>query len=107
MPGRYPATGPSSPGRAEGCAPSLLGEPFESGAMFVADRVVVMGKRPARIRAIVPIDIERMRDLDDPACRMLRDEIFGVMGLDHHGLRMSADSSSAIQINVAARRMYN
>ncbi len=76
-------------------------------AVQLADRVVVMGKRPARIRAIVPIDIERMRDLDDPACRMLRDEIFGVMGLDHHGLRMSADSSSAIQINVAARRMYN
>jgi NitT/TauT family transport system ATP-binding protein len=76
-------------------------------AVQLADRVVVMGKRPARIRAIVPVDIERMRDLDDPACRMLRDEIFGVMGLDHHGQRMSAESSSAIQINVAARRLYN
>ncbi len=76
-------------------------------AVQLADRVVVMGKRPARIRAIVPVDIERMRDLDDPACRMLRDEIFGVMGLDHHGLRVSAESSSAIQINVAARRLYN
>jgi len=76
-------------------------------AVQLADRVVVMGKRPARIRAIVPVDIERMRDLDDPACRMLRDEIFGVMGLDHHGLRISAESSSAIQINVAARRLYN
>ena len=39
-----------------------------------------------------------------PACRLLRDEIFGVMGLDHHGQRVSAESSSAIQINVAARR---
>ncbi|HKH49474.1 MAG TPA: ABC transporter ATP-binding protein [Thermoanaerobaculia bacterium] len=76
-------------------------------AVQLADRVVVMGKRPARIRAIVPVDIERMRDLDDPACRMLRDEIFGVMGLDHHGLRVSAESSSAIQINVAARKLYN
>ena len=76
-------------------------------AVQLADRVVVMGKRPARIRAIVPVEIERMRDLDDPACRMLRDEIFGVMGLDHHGLRMSAESSSAIQINVAARRLYH
>jgi ABC-type nitrate/sulfonate/bicarbonate transport system ATPase subunit len=76
-------------------------------AVQLADRVVVMGKRPARIRAIVPVDIERMRDLDDPACRMLRDEIFGVMGLDHQGQRMSAESSSAIQINVAARRLYN
>jgi len=76
-------------------------------AVQLADRVVVMGKRPARIRAIVPVDIERMRDLDDPACRMLRDEIFGVMGLDHHGLRVSGESSSAIQINVAARKLYN
>jgi NitT/TauT family transport system ATP-binding protein len=76
-------------------------------AVQLADRVVVMGKRPARIRAIVPVDIERMRDLDDPACRMLRDEIFGVMGLDHHGQRVSAESSSAIQINVAARKLYN
>ena len=76
-------------------------------AVQLADRVVVMGKRPARIRAIVPVDIERMRDLDDPACRMLRDEIFGVMGLDHHGQRMSGESSSAIQINVAARKLYN
>jgi NitT/TauT family transport system ATP-binding protein len=76
-------------------------------AVQLADRVVVMGKRPARIRAIVPVDIERMRDLDDPACRMLRDEIFGVMGLDHHGQRVSGDSSSAIQINVAARKLYN
>jgi NitT/TauT family transport system ATP-binding protein len=76
-------------------------------AVQLADRVVVMGKRPARIRAIVPVEIERHRDLDDPACRMLRDEIFGVMGLDHHGQRVSAESSSAIQINVAARRLYN
>jgi NitT/TauT family transport system ATP-binding protein len=76
-------------------------------AVQLADRVVVMGKRPARIRAIVPVDIERHRDLDDPACRMLRDEIFGVMGLDHHGQRVSGESSSAIQINVAARRLYN
>ena len=76
-------------------------------AVQLADRVVVMGKRPARIRAIVPVDIERPRDLDDPDCRMLRDEIFGVMGLDHHGQRVSGDSSSAIQINVAARRLYN
>ena len=44
-------------------------------AVQLADRVVVMGKRPARIRAIVPVDIERMRDLDDPACRMLRDDL--------------------------------
>jgi NitT/TauT family transport system ATP-binding protein len=76
-------------------------------AVQLADRVVVMGRRPSRIRAILPVDADRPRNLDDPSCRMLRDEIFGVMGLDHHGLRISAESSSAIQINVAARRLYN
>lgn len=61
-------------------------------AVQLADRVVVMGKRPSRIRAIVPVDAERPRDLDDPMCRLLRDEIFGIMGLDHQGQRVSSDS---------------
>ena len=81
-------------------------------AVQLADRVVVMGRRPARIRAIVPVDVERPRDLDDPACRMLRDEIFGVMGLDHRGQRVTVESSSSIQIAVSGapggnRRIYH
>ena len=67
-------------------------------AVQLADRVVVMGKRPSRIRAIVPVDAQRPRDLDDPACRLLRDEIFGVMGLDHQGQRVSADSTASLQL---------
>jgi NitT/TauT family transport system ATP-binding protein len=63
-------------------------------AVQLADRVVVMGKRPSRIRAIVPVDAERPRDVDDPTYRLLRDEIFGVMGLDHQGQRVSGDSGS-------------
>jgi NitT/TauT family transport system ATP-binding protein len=63
-------------------------------AVQLADRIVVMGKRPSRIRAIVPVDVLRPRDLDDPACRLLRDEIFSVMGLDHQGQRVSADSGT-------------
>ena len=54
-------------------------------AVQLADRVVVMGKRPSRIRDIVTVDIPRPRDMDDPECRRLRDHIFGVMGLDHSG----------------------
>src|SRR6185295_8866694 len=54
-------------------------------AVQLADRVVVMGKRPSRIRDIVNVDIPRPRDLDNPECRRLRDHIFGVMGLDHSG----------------------
>ncbi|HSN85145.1 MAG TPA: ABC transporter ATP-binding protein, partial [Thermoanaerobaculia bacterium] len=67
-------------------------------AVQLADRVVVMGKRPSRIRAIVPVDVERPRDLDDPSCRGLRDEIFSVMGLDHQGQRVSGDSTGALQL---------
>ncbi len=63
-------------------------------AIQLADRVVVMGKRPSRIRAIVPVDAERPRDVDDPTYRLLRDEIFGVMGLDSQGQRVSGDSGS-------------
>ena len=54
-------------------------------AVQLADRVVVMGKRPSRIRDIVKVDVPRPRDLDNPACRALRDRIFDVMGLDHSG----------------------
>jgi NitT/TauT family transport system ATP-binding protein len=73
-------------------------------AVQLADRVVVMGKRPSRIRAIVPVDVPRPRDLDDPTCRLLRDEIFGVMGLDHQGQRVSGDSTGSIQLPPQLRR---
>ena len=54
-------------------------------AVQLADRVVVMGKRPSRIRDIVTVEVSRPRDLDNPVCRRLRDHIFRVMGLDHSG----------------------
>jgi NitT/TauT family transport system ATP-binding protein len=57
-------------------------------AVQLADRVVVMGQRPSRIRAIIPVDAQRPRDLDDPVYHLLRDEIFEVMGLDHQGQRV-------------------
>ncbi len=60
-------------------------------AIQLADRVVVMGKRPSRIRAIIPVDAERPRDLDDPVYRLLRDEVFEVMGLDHQGQSLSSN----------------
>jgi NitT/TauT family transport system ATP-binding protein len=81
-------------------------------AVQLADRVVVMGRRPSRIRAIVPVDADRPRNLDDPACSMLRDEIFGVMGLDNQGQRVTIESSSSIQIAVSgasggSKRVYH
>ncbi|MBK5258224.1 MAG: ABC transporter ATP-binding protein [Thermoanaerobaculia bacterium] len=49
----------------------------------LADRVVVMSQRPARIQKIVPIDIPHPRDLSDPRYIALRDSIFGEIGLAH------------------------
>jgi NitT/TauT family transport system ATP-binding protein len=64
-------------------------------AVQLADRVVVMGKRPSRIREIVTVDVPRPRDLDDPNCRRLRDRVFRVMGLDHSGQSLETPVLSA------------
>jgi ABC-type nitrate/sulfonate/bicarbonate transport system ATPase subunit len=49
----------------------------------LADRVVVMSQRPARIRRIVEIDIPHPRDLSSPRYLALRDGIFAEIGLAH------------------------
>ena len=49
----------------------------------LADRVVVMSARPARIRRIVDIDIPHPRDLSSPRYIDLRDSIFAEVGLAH------------------------
>jgi len=49
----------------------------------LADRVVVMSQRPARIRRIVEIDIPHPRDLSSPRYLELRDGIFAEIGLAH------------------------
>lgn len=49
----------------------------------LADRVVVMSNRPARIQRIVDIDIAHPRDLSDPRYIELRDSIFEEIGLAH------------------------
>lgn len=63
-------------------------------AVQLADRVVVMGKRPSRIRALVTVEVPRPRDLDDPACRRLKDHIFRVMGLDHSGFMLNGGNGA-------------
>ena len=72
-------------------------------AVQLSDRVVVMGKRPSRIRDIVTVDVPRPRDLDDPDCRRLRDHIFHVMGLDHSGLSLDGEDISKV-VSIASRR---
>jgi ABC-type nitrate/sulfonate/bicarbonate transport system ATPase subunit len=49
-------------------------------AVQLADRVVVLTDRPARIAAVVPIDLPRPRDQDAAGYLEARDRIFQAMG---------------------------
>jgi NitT/TauT family transport system ATP-binding protein len=53
-------------------------------AVQLADRVLVMTRRPATIRADVAIDLPRPRDLHEPAYVQARDRIFEAMGMNPH-----------------------
>ena len=52
-------------------------------AVQLADRVVVMSARPAKIQQIVEIDIAHPRDISSPRYLELRDGIFEQIGLAH------------------------
>jgi NitT/TauT family transport system ATP-binding protein len=53
-------------------------------AVQLADRVLVMSKRPATIQEEVIVNLPRPRDLDSPAYLATRDKIFAIMGMDVH-----------------------
>lgn len=54
-------------------------------AVQLADRVVVMSRRPATVAAEVIVDLPRPRDLDAPGYLAARDRIFDIMGMNVHG----------------------
>jgi NitT/TauT family transport system ATP-binding protein len=56
----------------------------------LADRIVVMSQRPAKISQIISVNLPRPRDLDSPQYLRIRDEVFEKMGLDTTGSRQSA-----------------
>jgi NitT/TauT family transport system ATP-binding protein len=53
-------------------------------AVQLADRVLVMTRRPATIRADVAIDLPRPRELDADGYLQARDRIFDAMGMNPH-----------------------
>ncbi len=54
-------------------------------AVQLADRVLVMSRRPATVQAEVVVDLPRPRDLDASEYLATRDQIFSIMGMDAYG----------------------
>ena len=65
----------------------------------LADRVVVMGRRPSTIRSIIEVPLPRPRDLDSPSYLSIRDEIFETMGLDHSGMATPENGKVSVSLS--------
>jgi NitT/TauT family transport system ATP-binding protein len=72
-------------------------------AIALADRVVVLTARPGRIKAIVPIDLPRPRDLMSPALLALRVELTSLLRdevdrafAEQESISLPADGTAAV-----------
>jgi NitT/TauT family transport system ATP-binding protein len=54
-------------------------------AVQLADCIVVLSPRPARLRRLVPVALPRPRDPDTPAYLELRDQVLELLGVDRLG----------------------
>jgi NitT/TauT family transport system ATP-binding protein len=52
-------------------------------AVMMADRVIILGNDPGRVRCEISIDLPRPRDVDTLEVRALIDEIYGLMTMRH------------------------
>jgi sulfonate transport system ATP-binding protein len=64
-------------------------------ALILADRIVIMGKRPATIAATIDVPRTRPRDRGDLALVPLRTQILAHFGLSHPAARAAAAMSAA------------
>ena len=68
-------------GSAHGFTALLVTHDVEE-ALFLANRVIVLSDRPARIRADIAVDLPYPRHRGDPYLADLRKQILGLLGLD-------------------------
>lgn len=52
----------------------------------LADRVIVLSGRPARVQQDIRVELPRPRDLSDPRYLAVRDRILEALGFDHTGV---------------------
>jgi len=78
-------------------------------AAQLADRIVVMSKRPASILATVEVKLPRPRDLDSPEYLGVRDEVLELMGVGHAGMGSGREAAggAAAAPDDAPRRSHS